>query len=164
MRNSWIERDGYIIIKVKCKGEEFECLIDKSDFGIVDAFSGTWYGWRGLNREPYVLIKVKEDGKWTSKRMHRVIMGEGLDVDHKNQNGLDNRRDNLRHVTKAVNNLIRSKRADNKSGVVGVNWDSKCGKWRSQIQRDGVKMNLGFYDDFDDAVKARRDAECKYFN
>ena len=51
----------------------------------------------------------------------------------------------------------------NKSGVCGVKWDKSRGKWQASIKFQGHKYNLGRFDEFDDAVKARREAEEKIF-
>lgn len=51
----------------------------------------------------------------------------------------------------------------NKSGVRGV-CKKKNGKWLAQIVFKKKAYNLGTYEKFEDAVKARKDAEEKYFN
>lgn len=162
MMNQWLDKGDYIGILIMCGGEVRECKIDKEDFDKVNSFSGTWFGWKGLAKTYYVCIKVKENGKWTHKRMHRVVLDVTGDIDHKFHDGLDNRKEMLREVTKAENNLNRTKRADNKSGVIGVNWSVKEGKWRAQIQRKGIKKHIGFYDDLDLAIEARKKAEATY--
>lgn len=51
----------------------------------------------------------------------------------------------------------------NKTGVVGVNWDKSRGKWQASIRFKGHKYNIGRFDDFEMAVKARKEAERKIF-
>ena len=51
----------------------------------------------------------------------------------------------------------------NKSGVVGVNWDKSRSKWQASIRFRGKKYALGRYDNFADAVAARKAGEKKYF-
>jgi len=53
--------------------------------------------------------------------------------------------------------------AASKSGVRGVIWNKHTGKWRAALRFQGVTHYLGEYTEFSDAVKARRDAEDKYF-
>lgn len=55
-------------------------------------------------------------------------------------------------------------RKDNKTGIKGVNWDKKSNKWQAQLQINKKKVLNKFFDNFDDAVKARKDAEEKYFS
>lgn len=51
----------------------------------------------------------------------------------------------------------------NKTGIVGVNWDKSRGKWQASIRFMGHKYNIGRFDDFELAVKARKEAEKKIF-
>ena len=99
--------------------------------------------------------------KWTTRkdgyvyggkekiRLHRFVLNyEGdLDVDHKNRNPLDNRKDNLRTVPRAIN-------AQNNSSV-GVSFDSSTGKWRSYFQRYGNYYTVGAYNTFEEAISER---------
>ena len=83
-------------------------------------------------------------------------------IDHINGNRADNRADNLRAVSNQENsrNMTLSKR--NKTGVCGVCWNQGQSKWMASIRFGGRNVNLGLYDDFSLAVKARKDAEVKY--
>jgi hypothetical protein len=56
-----------------------------------------------------------------------------------------------------------SLRSNNTSGVTGVGWHKQTLKWRVRIVVNGVELFLGTYVDFEDAVKARLQAEKKYF-
>ena len=51
----------------------------------------------------------------------------------------------------------------NTSGVRGVYFDKKTGKWRARLKFKGKLMNFGSYKNFEDAVKARKAAEQEYF-
>lgn len=51
----------------------------------------------------------------------------------------------------------------NKSGVVGVNWDKSRGKWMAGIRFKGHKYNLGRFDNIQDAIDARKEAEQRLF-
>lgn len=57
------------------------------------------------------------------------------------------------------NNLI----ATNTSGVRGVYWDRRSGKWRARLRFKGKIYNFGSYVNFDDAVKARKEAEQQIY-
>lgn len=54
--------------------------------------------------------------------------------------------------------------AENSSGVIGVSWDKRVKKWNARIGVDGSRIELGKFENLDDAVKARKEAEIKYFN
>ena len=53
----------------------------------------------------------------------------------------------------------RRRQINNTSGYTGVHWNKLRNKWQAVIQRNGKKINLGCFDDFEDAVRARQAAE-----
>jgi len=83
--------------------------------------------------------------------MHTFLTGWPM-VDHRNGNGLDNRRANLRPATKSQNGANRLIAASNKSGFKGV--DLKKGRWRAQIKVVGSKIHLGYFDLAEEAARA----------
>ena len=68
---------------------------------------------------------------------------EGMFVDHKDCNGLNNRIDNLRLATHAQNCMNRRTRKDNTSGLKGVSWNGFT--WSAQIRVNGKNKVLGRY-------------------
>src|SRR5687768_17425464 len=102
----------------------------------------------------------KSDGTKTTMQMHRLIMGlDGPLVDHENHNGLDNRRENLRHATQQQNKRNQRIRK-NTSGFKGVRWDK--GKWQARIMIDGIQLNIGRYFEPLDAARAYDAAARQY--
>lgn len=83
--------------------------------------------------------------------------------DHHNRNKLDNREQNLVLCTIQENNRNSSIRQDNKSGIIGVNWDKSRNKWWTQIAIDSKTIPLGRFTNKDDAIKTRLEAEAKYY-
>ena len=71
----------------------------------------------------------------------------------------------LHYVDGTCVEMLRAntRRRNNKSGVVGVMWRSSCRRWQATIMFKGTRHNLGVYDLFDDAVKARKEAEALYY-
>lgn len=57
--------------------------------------------------------------------------------------------------------MLRAKtiRRNNTSGVPGVDWLTRKGRWRASICFKGKRYYLGSYGRFEDAVQARRRAE-----
>lgn len=54
-------------------------------------------------------------------------------------------------------------RKGNTSGVTGIDWSKRRNKWRARITINKKTINLGDFKNFDDAVKARKDAERRFF-
>lgn len=82
-------------------------------------------------------------------------------IDHINGNRIDNRFCNLREVDYAESSKNISIRSDCSSGYTGV-YLRDYGKWTARIKSDGVFEFLGTFDTFDEAYKARKDAERRH--
>lgn len=115
-----------------------------------------------LTKEGYVF--TYENKKYIY--LHRLIMDAQPDefIDHINHDTLNNCDENLRKCTNAQNLQNHAKLpSDNTSGVIGVYWIKSKNKWRAEIQCNKEKINLGYFIDKEDAIKARQEAEEKYF-
>ena len=143
-----------IILYDKNCEEVSRALIDTED---VDAVRT--YKW-SLNADNYV--KAKKNNK--TIYLHRLIMDpDDMFVDHINHNTLDNRKSNLRICTHQQNMNNRTIPKNNSSGFKGVSWNKATGKWTAYIYTNKKKNNLGCYDNIEDAIEARRQAELEYF-
>lgn len=136
-----------------------------SRIGVQRRAAGTVVGTKFCQKNGYVYVWVKVDG--TQYLLARVIWlmqtGEWPDeVDHKNLDPSDNRWKNLRSVDHQANSRNQSLSKTNKSGRVGVHWSQSRKKWCVYIGVDRKTINLGRYDDFDDAVATRVAAEQRY--
>lgn len=80
------------------------------------------------------------------------------DIDHINGNGLDNRIENLRDVPNVINRKNCRRRIDNQSGITGINWNKKAGKWMVQIGVLGKNKYQGLFSDLGEAIKVRANA------
>lgn len=96
--------------------------------------------------------------------MHREIMGvlQGMQVDHINHDGLDNRRSNLR-VCDASQNMANARKPVGTSLYRGVSWDKRSGLWLAQICVNGRKRNLGRFGDEKQAAHAYNEAAIEGF-
>jgi hypothetical protein len=90
------------------------------------------------------------DGTHRTIRMHRFILGApfGIEVDHVNGNGLDNRRENLRLANDFDQQANVGKQRNNKSGFKGVY--PLAGRWAAAIAR----QYLGLFDTAEEAARA----------
>lgn len=74
-------------------------------------------------------------------------------IDHKSRDATDNRWNNIRASTNAKNCLNRSRRLTNRSGITGVSWYSKAGKWRARCTVAGKTYHLGLFERIEDAKR-----------
>lgn len=93
--------------------------------------------------------------------MHRVIMNtpDGMETDHRDHDGLNNTRANLRNCTRSQN--LRNHKTRNSSGFKGIKMHQ--GKWRADIYVDGKRIYLGSSSNAEDAAKLYDEAAKKYF-
>ena len=94
--------------------------------------------------------------------MHNGEIPDGMQIDHINNVRDDNRIENLRVVSNKDNSKNRSINSNNKSGVMGVSWDSSRGKWSAEIKPDGQKVFLGRFNSIEEASKVRKIAENEF--
>ena len=131
-------------------------FFDKEDFEKIKA-----YNWR-CHPSGYMVSTNKTQGILMHRLIMDVIKSDDI-VDHIGHNLLDNRKCNLRITTHNGNLKNKSISKRNKSGVTGVCWEERSQKWHSYIWTNGKTIHLGRFDNFDDAVNARKEAEVKYF-
>lgn len=84
-------------------------------------------------------------------------------VDHVSSNILDNRKENLRIVLPVENSMNKSKKENTSSKYIGVTLDKNTKKWKSQICINTKTIYLGYFENEEDAAKARDEATIKYF-
>ena len=141
-------------------GEEF--WFDLEDYDLIKDYC--WH----KDASGYICTNGYKDGRNNRQSLHRLIMG-CTDVDyvvdhiHGRETKHDNRKKNLRIATHRQNCINTGLRSDNTSGVTGVVWYKNKNKWRAQVFVNSKCISLGYYDKFEDAVKARKDGEEKYY-
>ena len=131
------------------------------------AKKGEHAGW--LDRDGYVVINLRIDGKQGSYRAHRLawfyIHGywPPADIDHKYGDHSDNRLSELREATRSQNlaNILAHK--DNKTGAKGVSFDRRRQTYYARITKDGHMHHLGSYADLESARLAYADAARRLF-
>ena len=117
-----------------------------------------------MSNKGYVMYSSNKDGLH-NKLLHRIIMNcpDDMFIDHINRDRLNNMRSNLRIATPQQNMMNKGKQKNNTTGVIGVSWNKAREKWEVRIMLNNKKINLGYFKDFEDACKARKDGEIKYF-
>lgn len=142
-------------MKAKLKKIEKVPLSNSKDYAIVDYKDfirlpkRTWFMQFGYAR---ATINYKQIS------MHRLIMGakKGEEVDHINHNKLDNRRCNLRFVTRSENMY------NQKNPERGIIYYKKENRWRARIHVNGKQKWLGSFKRREDAIKAAQEGRKRY--
>ncbi len=134
-------------------------LVDDVDFEKLSK-----YKWHAAKHRNTYYARRKCKSMNYPVRMHREIMGliykDGKQTDHRDGNGLNNQKYNLRICSNAENARNAVKQANNTSGYKGVTWNKPSKKWMAQIESGGKDYNLGRFIDKTEAAKAY-DAKAK---
>lgn len=152
---------GPRIIKVL----EHEVIVDATDYDFVSSL-GLSIVVRDhlrhvcINTQPYYKLYL-----------HRVLLGitdPNIIVDHKDNNGLNNTRDNLRPTNKVGNALNMRVNINKKSGLPKGIYKGKPNngkpRYRAIVQIDKVNYHLGTYDTIEQAQEAYDKEVKKYWN
>lgn len=162
MKNKYeVRGDTTAIIVNSPKHGIVEVIISTSDLERVTAFPNSWIvTWNKDVNSFYC------SGKMNSKMymIHRWIMDAPRDkvVDHINHDTCDNRRENLRIVTHAENMQNRRPNKHSNSGIRGVSWKKKTGKWDVSIWVNKRLIHIGCFSDLAQAEKSAIAARQKY--
>lgn len=132
-------------------------LIDTEDVDLIKQ-----YCWC-INGTSYVIAWDSNNEKMID--LSRLIMNPPDDkiVDHRNGDTLNNKKENLRIVECRQNNMNKCLPKNNTSGHKGVHWHKFCNKWIASIGLGYKLIHLGYFSNYEDAVKAREEAEERYF-
>ena len=147
----------------------YVAIVDADDYEKVAAFS--WQAKIDRSKHDGSIIRVYAhgrvgqyaNGKPMMAKMHRVILGltdSRIDCDHKNHDGLDNRRENLRVCTRSQNNHNRRPKRWKFKGV-SPTYGGK--RWRATIRANGKQMHLGAFRTIEEAAAAYDKAALRYF-
>lgn len=139
-------------------------IVDTEDFHWLSKWN--WCAvWNIKTHSFYAARGIRIDGGTISVKMHSAILRckPGEEGDHKNHNTLDNRRNNLRKCTHALNMRNQKLYAGNSSGYKGAGWHKRIKKWQSRIRVDGKLISLGYFHSKQDAARAYDCAAKKYF-
>ena len=150
--------------------KSYVALVDDSDYEQVSQYK--WYAIEDRRKDGslwnvYAGRKVrKPDGAQTTQLLHRFIMNVSdpkIQVDHRDSDGLNNQRENLRLATHVQNQGNARKRANASSKFKGVHWRKRFKKWIAQIQIDGKRKHLGYFFSEIEAALAYDAAAREYF-
>ena len=122
--------------------KELQALVDDEDYELVSTFN---WSVSKSNNVIYARTEVLIQGRRVCFFMHRFILGvcSELFTDHRNGNGLDNRKENLRICDASSNAKNRKLNSDNSTGYKGVTFE--FGKYRAIIHNNKKKIHLGMF-------------------
>jgi hypothetical protein len=147
LREKFIYKDGNLIRKTRTRG------------GKIGAIVGCDSG------QGYIRVYWKSKLIFAHKAiwiMHNGEIPDGMQIDHINGIRSDNRLENLRLVTHKENHKNKKTPNTNTSGIVGVDYKKERDRWRATIFDENRRIFLGYFKEFDKAVKARKKAEKVY--
>jgi hypothetical protein len=156
--------------------EEYKIIKDYEGYAVSN-FGNVKYNTSGriinqhINKNGYCQVSLtNDDNKSKNFKIHRLV---GLAfipnpenkpcIDHIDNNKLNNNVDNLRWATFTENNQNMKLSKNNTSGFKGVSFCKRSNKWQSSITINNKRIYLGYFENKEDAIKARQEASSKYF-
>jgi hypothetical protein len=122
-------------------------LVDSEDYNWLSQFK--WRAQKSGKRPDafYAVRSITIKKRRTTIQMHRQIIKPppGLEIDHKNNDGLDNRRCNLRFCTRSQNMANSRGHTRRRSSFKGVYFHKQFRKWRAIITKNKKNLHLGFF-------------------
>jgi len=121
-------------------------LVDDEDFEFLSNHS--WY----FAEQGYACSRIN----YKLVYMHRYIMNakDNEEIDHRDGNGLNNQRSNLRKCNSTQNKANQRKKPIYTSKLKGVYWDKSRNKWNVIVTKNRKRYWLGRYDDEEEAGRA----------
>ena len=143
-----------------------EALVDEEDYEWLNK-----YRWHAAKHRYtfYAVRAIWNKGRQVNIKMHREILGlkylDGKLGDHRDRNGLNNRRRNLRVATTSLNGYNAKIKTSNSSGYRGVNIMKTHGYqyWRARISVCRKRVCCGIYDNPISAAIAYDNAALEYY-
>lgn len=135
-------------------------IVDDQDYEKLNRW--TWRYQAGSNTG-YAIRTEVVNGTKTTIRMHRLVMGApfGVLVDHRDGNGLNNQRDNLR-LCGALGNARNTAAKGGSSRYKGVSWSKATRAWKVLICANRIKLYFGVFADEEFAARVHDAAVARY--
>lgn len=147
--------DGTALVPVKSGRKILYSLIDAADVHLVD--DRNWF----VDARPHTTYARDRTGE----RLHNRLCPDADEVDHKDHDGLNNLRGNLRPLTGAATRRLQNANTrahrDGKIGYKGVRADGK--KFQARITVRGLRIALGRFPTAEDAARAYDRAAALHF-
>lgn len=139
------------------------CFVDDEDYEMLKNRKWSENG-NGYPRNGFTNRILNPNKQQIFVMMHRVIMWspDGMVIDHIDGNKLNNQKKNLRVCSPTDNKRNRGMSRRNTSGYKGVYWQRANKKWYAAINTDERFLNVGSFENKEDAARAYNAAASKY--
>ena len=116
----------------------------------------------------YLRITLSKNNKKNRYKIHLLVydyFGKGkrngriIQVDHDDENKLNNRIDNLQLLTNRQNTTKSIDKTKTSSKYIGVSWFKRDKIWRTQIQINKIQIHIGYFQNEYDAHLAYKEAK-----
>lgn len=136
----------------------YSVMVDDADYDDLMQWK-----WQARNNG-YTVYAQRTVGKRPRKtlNMHAYLMGRTW-VDHKDANGLNNQRTNLRLCSESQNAMNRSLNSNSTSGFKGVSYHKDRRKFQAYIKHKGKMIYLGLHETAVQGAKVYNEAALKMF-
>lgn len=127
-------------------------VVDDEDYDRIAQHK--WYA-EPIGRRWYACRRIERGGIRRKVYMHREVVGAepGTDTDHRDHDGLNNRRGNLRSCTRSQNCANIPNKAG-RSRFKGVQWITRKSSWQARIRVDWHSRFLGWFETEEEAALA----------
>jgi hypothetical protein len=105
----------------------------------------------------YAARGIRVNGKKCLELMHRALMGAsiGQEVDHRDRDGLNNTRENLRMATRSENQSNRRLFSNNRLGYRGIRMSKSGKRFVACVYKNHTQKYLGSFESIADALHAQ---------
>lgn len=137
--------------------------VDDDDFEYLNQWK--WYArWANCTKSFYAVRMIGKTPNRKTIFMHRVVAKtpENMFCDHVHHDTLDNRRSELRNVTRSENGMNKKVHKNSKTGIAGVH-KRYNGTYAAMLRIKGVFILNKTFKNIDDAIEARQSAEEEHF-
>lgn len=127
--------------------------VDDEDYEWLNQFK--WHIYESKKNKFYAARNVWLNGKNKQISLHRFIMNSPVNfqIDHRDGDGLNNQKSNLRICNSQQNSMNRGSRIGASSKYKGVYFDAYSNKWRAEIKLNGVYIYRKIFDSEIEAAK-----------
>lgn len=144
-------------------GNGYVAYVSDEDYERLSKYR--WYLRRSKNnRKLYAQTKVRHGNSWVTVQMHHLVLRpqKGMMIDHRDGNGLNNTRENLRECSSFENQRNRKSAIDSSSQYLGV-LKLPDGRWKASIKPNRKQIGLGYYKTEEEAAIAYDVASVHYY-